>query len=116
MERYSDCPLILREFLSYHESIKGQSKRTISEYHLDLRMFLRFMKLIKLEMPYDTDLETISIRDLDLPFIRSITVTDVFDFLSFILFHDDFIGNAVRDALHRTYCRDDVIGLLDYGI
>ena len=82
MERYTDCPLILREFLSYHETIKGQSKRTISEYHLDLRMFLRFMKLIKREMPYDTDLETISIRDVDLAFIRTITVTDVFDFLS----------------------------------
>lgn len=84
MERYTDCPLILREFLSYHETIKGQSKRTISEYHLDLRMFLRFMKLIKREMPYDTDLETISIRDVDLAFIRTITVTDVFDFLSYL--------------------------------
>ncbi len=84
MERYTDCPLILREFLSYHETIKGQSKRTISEYHLDLRMFLRFMKLIKHEMPYDTDLETISIRDVDLAFIRTITVTDVFDFLSYL--------------------------------
>ena len=84
MERFSDCPLILREFLSYHESIKGQSKRTISEYHLDLRMFLRFMKLIKLEMPYDTELDRISIKDVDLAFIRSISVTDIFDFLSYL--------------------------------
>ena len=44
MERYTDCPLVLREFLSYHETIKGQSPRTVSEYYLDLRMFLRFMK------------------------------------------------------------------------
>ena len=43
MQRYSDCPQILRDFLAYHESIKGQSPLTISEYHLDLRMFLRFM-------------------------------------------------------------------------
>ena len=84
MERFSDCPLILREFLSYHESIKGQSKRTISEYHLDLRMFLRFMKLIKLEMPYDTELDRISIKDVDIAFIRSISVTDIFDFLSYL--------------------------------
>ncbi|MBQ1736142.1 MAG: tyrosine recombinase XerC [Lachnospiraceae bacterium] len=84
MERYSDCPIILREFLSYHESIKGQSPKTISEYYLDLRMFLRFMVLIKNEMPYDTDLETISIHDVDLAFIRKISVTDVFDFLSYL--------------------------------
>ena len=84
MERYTDCPQILREFLSYHETIKGQSQRTISEYYLDLRMFLRFMKLIKNEMPYDTDLETITIRDVGLPLIRGITTTDVFDFLSYL--------------------------------
>ena len=50
MQTYSDCPQVLREFLSYHETIKGQSQRTISEYYLDLRMFLRFMRLIKDEM------------------------------------------------------------------
>lgn len=84
MERFDDCPIILREFLSYHQTIKGQSAKTISEYHLDLRMFLRFMKLIKNEMPYDTDLESIPIKDIDLNFIRSISVTDVFDFLSYL--------------------------------
>ena len=84
MERYNDCPLILREFLSYHETIKGQSQRTISEYYLDLRMFLRFIKLIKNEMPYDTDLESIPIHDIDINFIRSIYVTDIFDFLSYL--------------------------------
>ena len=46
MERLQDCPQVLREFLSYHETIKGQSKRTVSEYYLDLRMFLRFIKLM----------------------------------------------------------------------
>ena len=84
MERYDDSPIILREFLSYHQTIKGQSAKTISEYRLDLRMFLRFMKLIKNEMPYDTELESIPIKDVDLDFIRSISVTDVFDFLSYL--------------------------------
>ena len=46
MQRYYDCPQILRDFLTYHETIKGQSQLTINEYYLDLRMFLRFMKLI----------------------------------------------------------------------
>ena len=47
MQRYSDCPQILRDFLTYHETIKGQSPKTISEYYLDLRMFLRFIKLMR---------------------------------------------------------------------
>ena len=42
MRKYTDCPNILKDFLTYHETIKGQSQLTISEYYLDLRMFLRF--------------------------------------------------------------------------
>ena len=41
MPRYDDCPIILREFLSYHETIKGQSKLTVNEYYLKLREFLK---------------------------------------------------------------------------
>lgn len=98
----SDAPQVLREFLSYHETIKGQSQRTISEYYLDLRMFLRFMKLIKNEMPYTTDLETIPIKDIDLEFIKTITITDIFDFLSYLAndrqndYDESGIGAAAR--------------------
>ena len=84
MKRYNDCPQILRDFLTYHETIKGQSQRTISEYYLDLRMFLRFMKLMRNEMPIHTRLDDIDIRDVDIDFIRGITTSDFFDFLSYL--------------------------------
>ena len=84
MKRYNDCPQILRDFLTYHETIKGQSQRTISEYYLDLRMFLRFMKLMRNEMPIHTRLDDIDIRDVDIEFIRGITTSDFFDFLSYL--------------------------------
>ena len=84
MQRYSDCPQVLRDFLIYHETIKGQSPRTISEYYLDLRMFLRFIKLMRADMPIHTRLDEIDIRDVDLDFIRGITTTDIFDFLSYL--------------------------------
>ena len=84
MQRYTDCPQILRDFLTYHETIKGQSPRTISEYYLDLRMFLRFIKLMRNDMPIDTHLEDIPIKDVNIDFIRDITTSDVFDFLSYL--------------------------------
>lgn len=84
MRKYSECPTILRDFLTYHETIKGQSQLTISEYHLDLRMFLRFMKLMRGDMPIHTPLEDIDIRDVDLDFIREITASEIFDFLSYL--------------------------------
>lgn len=84
MKRYTDCPQVLRDFLTYHETIKGQSSLTISEYYLDLRMFLRFMKLMRSEMPIHTRLDDIDIRDVDLNFVREITTSDIFDFLSYL--------------------------------
>lgn len=84
MKRYADCPQVLRDFLTYHETIKGQSQLTISEYYLDLRMFLRFMKLMRCDMPIHTKLEEIDIRDIDIRFIESIRTSDLFDFLSYL--------------------------------
>ena len=98
-----DCPQVLREFLSYHETIKGQSKKTIAEYYLDLRMFLRFVVLIKNEMPYDTDLDSISIRGVDTDLLSKVTVNDIYDFLSYLAndrqnpeSRDHGIGSAAR--------------------
>ena len=84
MKRYSDCPQVLREFLIYHENIKGQSQLTISEYYLDLRMFLRFIKLMRCDMPMNTSLEDIDIKGIDLNFIQEIDTSDIFDFLSYL--------------------------------
>ncbi len=84
MRRYEDCPLVLRDFLIYHETIKGQSPRTIEEYYLDLRMFLRFMKLMRSDMPVRTPLEEIDIKDVDVGFISRITTSDIFDFLAYL--------------------------------
>ena len=84
MKRYTDCPQILRDFLTYHETIKGQSPRTISEYYLDLRIFFRFIKLMRNDMPIQTRLDDIDIRDVNLDLIRSVTTSDIFDFLSYL--------------------------------
>ena len=84
MQKFYDCPQILRDFLTYHEHIKGQSPRTISEYYLDLRMFLRFIKLMRNDMPINTSLDDIPIKDVDLKFVGSITTSEIFDFLSYL--------------------------------
>ena len=84
MHKYSDCPQILRDFLIYHETIKGQSALTIHEYYLDLRMFLRFVRLMRNDMPMNAILEDIPIKDIDIPFLAAVTTSEVFDFLSYL--------------------------------
>lgn len=94
MRKYNDCPQVLKDFLVYHETIKGQSPLTISEYYLDLRMFLRFIMLMRNDMPINTDLDSINIRCVDVAFLASIQTSDVFDFLSYLANDRTFIGEG----------------------
>lgn len=77
-------PTILREFLSYHETVKGHSANTVDEYFLDLRSFLRYMKYQRGLVSPDTAFETISIADVDINFIRTITLSEIYDYLIFL--------------------------------
>ncbi len=43
----SELPIILEDYLNYMETIKCTSPNTVKEYFFDLRMFLRFLKMIK---------------------------------------------------------------------
>jgi len=84
MDYRTDSPEILREFLSYHETIKGHSKKTVDEYYLDLRMFFRYIKIHKSIVPRNTPFDEIPICDIDLKFVKSVTITDVYEYLAFL--------------------------------
>ena len=99
MQKYADAPQILKDFLAYHENIKGQSKKTIEEYYLDLRMFLRFIMLMRNDMPIQTRLDDIPIKNIDLEFIKTITTSEIFDFLSYLA--NDRVFNLDSPAPER---------------
>jgi len=71
-------------FLVYHETIKGHSKKTVEEYFLDLRMFFRFLKVHRDIIPHDTPFENISIMDIDIDFVKSIKITEVYEYLAYL--------------------------------
>lgn len=77
------CPDIIKEFLGYMQTIKGKSDKTVSEYYLDLRTFFRFMKASKNLVDKNTKLEEIDISDIDINFIETITLTNIYEFLSY---------------------------------
>ena len=80
----SEAPEVLRDFLSYHETIKAHSRRTVDEYFLDLRNFFRYLKLTRDPSLRSRDLSEIDIMDVDLDFIRSVTLTDVYGYMSYL--------------------------------
>ena len=79
-----DAPPILRDFLVYHGTIQGHSRRTVDEYYLDLRNFFRFLKLDKGRVPKDTPFDQISIDDVDLDLVRSVTLSDVYSYMDYL--------------------------------
>ena len=84
MDYRKDSPQILLDFLSYHETIKAHSQRTVDEYYLDLRNFFRYMKRARNAELHELPLDQIDIRDVDLAFISSIRLTDIYDYLSYL--------------------------------
>ena len=80
----ADSPRILIDFLSYHETIKAHSQKTVDEYYLDLRNFFRYMKQVRNIQLRDKELDEIDICDVDIDFIRSITLTDVYGYLAYL--------------------------------
>lgn len=84
MDYRTEAPQILRDFLTYHETIQGHSRKTVDEYYLDLRNFFRYIKLARGKIPRTVELEEISIDDLDLDLVASVTLTDVYDYMSYL--------------------------------
>lgn len=82
MNYNSDAPPIVSQFLSYHETIRGHSKKTADEYFYDLRLFFRFLKLHR--RLADGEFDEIAIDDVDIGFVKSINLQDVYAFMSFL--------------------------------
>ncbi len=101
MDYRTDAPELIRNFLNYHENIVGHSRKTVDEYYLDLRTFFRVLKLKKGLVPRDTPLEEISIADVDLNFVKNVTLSDVYDYL----------GYMSRDRVRNQNAGDPEYGL-----
>ncbi len=80
----SEAPEIIRDFLIYHETIQGHSLKTCDEYYLDLRNFFRYIKIERGIVPRDSELEQISISDVDLELIKSVRLSDIYAYMSYL--------------------------------
>lgn len=98
---YEACPSFMREFLFYMETIKGRSPRTVQGYYTDLVTFFRFMKLHRGLSPKDADFEQISIEDITLEFVKTITLSDVYEFLHYV---SSVRGNQAKTRARKVSC------------
>ncbi len=86
MMKYSnapDLPVLLKEFLQHIYVVKNKSTLTVEEYCLDNKLFLKFLKREKGLVPSSTAVEDVDIRDIDIDFIKNITLLDAYTFLTY---------------------------------
>ena len=74
----------LKEYLYYLQTILNKSVKTVDEYFIDLRTFFRFMKLERHLVPDDCEFDEIKIDDLDLHFLESVTLTDAYEYMTWL--------------------------------
>lgn len=80
----TEAPPVLRDFLAYHETVKAHSKRTVDEYFLDLRNFFRYLKQTRDPSLSGLALDEIGIMDVGLDFISSVTLTDIYGYMTYL--------------------------------
>ena len=74
----------MKEFLFYLQTIKGRSPSTVDEYFHDLRTFFRFIKIHKGLVSRGTEFSDISVDDVDLALVSSVTLTDGYEFMNYL--------------------------------
>lgn len=84
MDYRRQAPAIIREFLDYHELIRGHSRKTADEYYLDIRTFLRFLMQNRGLTAPGTDFDETDISGVDLDFLAKVTREEIYDYMSFL--------------------------------
>lgn len=80
----SELPIVLEDYLSYMETIKGTSANTVKEYFFDLRMFLRFLKKRYKIVSDDVEFDDIDIGDIDISILRKVNLQDLHAYISYV--------------------------------
>ena len=83
LDQINDAPDILMEFLEYHSTVRGHSDKTVAGYYLDLKILFRFIKRRRHLVPAETPFNEIDISDVDIDFIKSIRIEELYRYQSF---------------------------------
>lgn len=96
LNNINDAPDILMEFLEYHSTVRGHSDRTVLAYYTDMKILFRYLKqrrhLVSTEKPFNE----IDITDIDIDFIKSIKIEELYRYQSFSPESDSSLSAASR--------------------
>lgn len=79
----SNLPPLLQDFANHQLAIKNKSELTVDEYALDLILFFRYLKSQQSGEALSPSLADIDISDINIEFLRKVTLADAYAFLSY---------------------------------
>lgn len=83
-EYYDDCPEYLENFLTYIKVSKERSDRTEEAYYIDIRTFLRYLKVINNSTSKETNWQEIKVNDVPIEWLQRFTLLDAHKYLLFL--------------------------------
>ena len=83
-EYMDDCPEYIKDYLLNLRLIKDRADRTEEAYYLDIRTFLRYLKLKHKDVDSDTPYSKITVRDVPFSYIENFTLYDAYEFMNYL--------------------------------
>ena len=102
----NDCPYYLKDFLTYVRVVRNHTERTEENYYIDLRTFLRYLKMQHGDVPKDTPFSEISIADVPLSYIENFSLMGAYEYMSFLMDVRHNVNSSrsrVTSALRQFY-------------
>ncbi len=108
IEYMKQAPEVLKGYFGYLETVKGKSAKTVEEYFLDIRTFLRYLKISRGVISTDAEFSEIDISDIDVEFLSRVTLTEIFMFMNYTA------SERKNDAAARSRKSSALRSLFDY--
>ncbi len=83
LEVLQSCPSVIRDFLTYSETVKGKSSLSVEGYYLDLQTFFRYLLFVRGLVDGKAEFEEIDISSVDINLIKTVTISDLYAYLVF---------------------------------
>ena len=102
-----NLPPLLKDFVNHELAIRNRSELTVDEYALDLILFFRFLKQYRNLVPPTLAFEDIDISDIDIAFLRTVSLADAYAFLSYCKSErdNDAAARARKSSSIRAFFR-----------
>ena len=83
-ENFFLLPKLVQDYLTYVLVVKGHSEETVEQYANDLNLFLKYMVRHKALYAASVSDDKIDLRNLDIGFFKSITLSDVYQYAVYL--------------------------------